>query len=104
MWGGQILTSEAPLYTISDVDAASAYNAERDSRVGRHCLITREGSQPAMRRATFSSPTRAPSDRILALTALYPLSACVASSRHLAKMSTLACSKDLKISSQLDFF
>ena len=35
---------------------------------------------------------------------VYPLSACVASSRHLAKMSTLACSKDLKISSQLDFF
>ena len=34
----------------------------------------------------------------------YPLSACVASSRHLAKMSTLACSKDPKISSQLDFF
>ena len=34
----------------------------------------------------------------------YPLSAGAASSRHLAKMSTLACSKDLKISSQLDFF
>ena len=34
----------------------------------------------------------------------YPLSAGAASSRHLAKMSTLACSKDLKISSQFDFF
>ena len=35
---------------------------------------------------------------------IYPLSACVASSRHLAKMSTLACSKELKISSHLDLF
>ena len=35
---------------------------------------------------------------------VYPLSACLASSRHLAKMSTLACSKDLKISSHLDVF
>jgi hypothetical protein len=34
----------------------------------------------------------------------YPLSACVASSRHLAEILTLACSKDLKISSQLEFF
>jgi len=33
-----------------------------------------------------------------------PLSAGAASSRHQAKMSTLACSKDLKISSHLDFF
>jgi len=37
-------------------------------------------------------------------TYIYPLSACVAIWRHLGQMSTLACSKDIKISSQLDFF
>ena len=50
------------------------------------------------------APTDAVSEQHREAGAPYPLSACVASSRHLAKMSTLACRKDLKISSQLDFF